>query len=1082
MIELRRKRKIAIIAVFLMASTFMLPSALPIALAQSSKGILTGTITDPSGAVVSGVTVKITNVATGVARETVSTNDGSYRIEAVDPGTYNVDVTAGGFKTVTLTNVPVSAGQASTSDFKLEVGGQGEVVNVTADSSVILQQQDGARTNTLEQRQITELPIAGLNPTNLVFTLPGVSQPGLSGGFVQGLEFSINGLRPRANSNLLDGTENNDISIHGQAYQPTLRDGYQEVSVLGGDNSAEYGRGGGAVVNVISKSGTNQFHGSAYDVVFSSALGSLSSGQKANEGLVSVPVVTENQFGGSIGGPVLKEKLFFFGTYQEDRTRAGGATATGVVPTANGFNQLRALFPQGASSNLDLYLSAIGDLRGTLNPVQVALGGGRPSIEFATVSVQGAQPINDHQFLTRWDFTPNSNNTFTARYVYDNSIFSNQFPNIFPGFEVDVPGKSHNAYLSWTRSLSSTWTNEFRFSYGRFEALFVNRNQSAIDFGPTLAFAGTTITGVGLSSLFPQGRILNNFQYQDTITHTFGSHTIRAGVDLTRQLTKEFVPFNNRGSLAFSAAGGFNSFGNFVDEFSGTQGAFATKFFGSPVIYPNRFQQSYFATDIWKVKSNLTLSLGLRYENYGTPENVLAFPAFPGFDRPFDTAVEQKGDNNNFAPRISFAYTPRFGSSGMLGRFFGEDKTVIRGGYAIAYDAFFDNILGNTAGTSPNVFGVARVGSSVGGRGFANATAATLPVTGSPSPTATVNSVSEDLVNPLTHIWNLGIQRQMPGNFILDVAYVGSRGERLFINEQVNPGINSVRLDPTRGSITVRTNGGDSNYHSLQTRLERGFRNGLFMRATYTFSKAIDNVNSEVFATTGGTSVASNPFDSRIDRSVASFDVPHRGTLAFSYEIPSPKADSRIVRGFLGGYVISGIYAIQTGAVETPFVGGFDLNGDLNAFNDRPSVGNPNAPRDSVALSNDLGLFDNNCASGFCDGNGKNINPANARFIVDPSNRTNLAGRNILRAPRSNRLDLSFNKKIGLFESHQLELRADFFNVFNHPQFTWDNTLSNGDVTNPFFNRPDLNDGGIGYPTNGQSFGRYGRFQIRYSF
>lgn len=1081
MFDARRKRKIAIFTLFLIASTFILPLELPIALAQSSKGILTGTLTDPSGAVVSGGTVKVTNTATGAVRETVSTGDGTYRIDAVDPGNYNVEVIAGGFKSITLTNVTISAGQSSTSDFKLEIGAQGEVVNITADNTVVLQQQDGSRTNTLGQRQITELPIAGLNPTNLVFTLPGVAAPGLSGGFVQGLEFSINGLRPRANSNLLDGTENNDISIHGQAYQPTLRDGYEEVSVLGGNNSAEYGRGGGAVVNVISRGGTNQFHGSLYDVNFTSALASLSSGQKANEGLTSVPVLVENQFGGSIGGRVIKDKLFFFGTYQEDRTRSGGVTATGVVPTAAGFNQLRALFPQGASPNLDLFLGAIGDLRGVTNPVLVPLGGGRPSIEFATATVQSTQPINDHQFLTRWDFIPNASNTFTARYVYDNSIFTNQFPTIFPGFEVDVPGKTHNAYLSWTKSFSPTLTNEFRFSYGRFEALFTNRNQSAVDFGPTIAFGGTTIATIGLSALFPQGRILNNFQYQDTLTYTFGSHTIRAGVDLTRQLTKEFVPFNGRGGLTFTTGGGFPAFGNFVDAFSGTQGGFSSIVFGSPVIYPNRFQQSYFATDIWKVKPNFTLNLGLRYENYGTPENVLPFPAFGGFDVPFDTRVEQKSDNNNFAPRVSFAYTPRLGSSGMFGRFFGEDKTVIRGGYAVAYDAFFDNILGNTAASSPNVFGANLFGATAGGRGFANAGPGTLPVTGAPSQTASVTSISQDLVNPITHVWNLGIQRDLPGNFILDVAYVGSRSLRLFINEQINPGVDSVRLVPTRGSVTLRTNGGDSNYHSLQTRLERGFRNGLFMRATYTYSKTIDNVNSEVFLTSGGSSVGSNPFDRSVDRSVAGFDVPHRGTLAFSYDIPSPRADSRIVRGILGGYTLSGVYQVQTGAVETPFVGGFDLNGDLNAFNDRPSIGNPNAPRDSVALSNSLGLFDP-CPTGFCDPNGNTIDPSNARFIVDPDNRTNLAGRNILRAPRVNRLDLSFNKRIGLFESHKLELRVDYFNVFNHPQFTWDNSLSSGDVTNPFFNRPDLNDGGIAYPTNGQSFGRYGRFQIRYSF
>lgn len=1077
MYALLRNRKPGFISLLLIVATFIVPLVTPIALAQSSKGILTGTVTDPSGAVVSGATIRMTNSATGTVRETVSTGDGSYRLDAVDPGNYTVEVTAGGFKSITLSNVPIAAGQASTSDFKLEVGAQGEVVNVTADNTVILQQQDGARSSTLDQRQIVELPIAGLNPTNLVFTLPGVVSPGQASGFVQGLEFSINGLRPRANSNLLDGTENNDISIHGQAYQPTLRDGYQEVSVLGADNSAEYGRGGGAVVNVISRGGTNQFHGSLYDVIFTSALASLTSGQKSNEGLTSVPVATENQFGGSIGGRVIKDKLFFFGTYQEDRFRAGGVTATGVVPTEAGFNQLRALFPQGASTNLDLLLNAIGGLRGVTNPILVPLGGGRPSIEVGTVSVPGTQPVNDHQFLTRWDFTPDANNTFTLRYVYDNSIFANQFPTIFPGFEVDVPGRSHNAYLSWTRSFSPTWTNEFRFSYGRFQALFTPRNQSAIDFGPQIGISGSQISTIGLSSLFPQGRILNNFQYQDTVTHIAGAHTFRAGVDLTRQLTKEFIPFNNRGSLTFTSGGGFPALGNFIDAFSGTQGTFATKFFGNPVVYPNRFQQAYFFSDSWKVKPNFTLNLGLRYENYGTPSNVLPFPAFGGFDVPFDATVKQKGDNNNFAPRVSFAYSPRFGSSGMLGRFFGEDKTVIRGGYAISYDAFFDNILLNSAATSPNVFGVTSTGVSAGGRGFSNAVPSLLPATGSPNPRASVNSISPDLVNPLTHVWNLGIQREIIGNMIFDVAYVGSRGQRLFINEQVNPGVNGVRLFPDRGSILVRTNGGDSNYHSLQTRLERGFRNGLFFRATYTYSKAIDNTNSEVFTTAAGTSVGSNPFDRKVDRSVADFDVPHRGTLAFVYDFPTPKTDSRIVRGLLGGYTLSGNYRIQSGAVATPYVFGADLNGDLSATNDRPSLGNPNAPANSVAFASSFAP----CASAFCDVNGNPIDPNNARFIVDPDNRTNLAGRNVLRAPKINSLDLSMQKRIKFFESHALEIRVEFFNVFNHPQFTW-GSPSDADVTNPFFNQVTLNDGGIGYPTNGQPFGRYGRIQLRYSF
>jgi hypothetical protein len=1067
-----RKRKMLTLVIFLMASALIFPITAPLALAQSSKGILTGTVTDPSGAVVAAANVKITNTATGTVRETETTGEGNYRIDAVDPGVYNIVVTTSGFKTVTLNNVQIAAGQASTSDFKLEVGTQGESINVTADSTVILQQQDGARTNTLEQRQIVDLPVVGLNPANLVFTLPGVVSPGQSGGFVQGTEFSINGLRPRANSNLLDGTENNDIGIQGQSYQPTLRDGYQEVSVLGANNTAEYGRAGGAVVNVTTRSGTNQFHGSLYDVINSSALSSLSSGQKANEGLTSVPVSIENQFGGSFGGPIKKDKLFFFVTYQEDRARAGGVTATGVVPTEAGFNQLRSLFPAGSSANVDRFLGAIGSVRGATNPILVPIGGGRPAIEFGTASVASSQPFNDHQFLTRFDFTPNNSNIFTARYLYDNSIFENQFPTIFPGFEIDVPGKNHNAYLSWTKVLSPSLTNEFRFSYGRFEALFLNRNQEAIDFGPQIGIAGTTIAATGLPTGFPQGRILNNFQYQDTLSYTVGTHTFRGGVDLTRQLTKDFVPFNNRGTLAFSAGGGFPAFGNFVDQFSGTQGTFASIVFGSPVVYPNRFQQAYFINDSWKVKPNFTLSLGLRYENFGTPENVLPFPAFAGFDQPVTTRREQQRDNNNFSPRFSFAYSPRLGSSDFLGRFFGEDKTVIRGGYSLTYDTFFDNILVNTAASSPNVFGVTRLGSTAGGRGFANAGPGSLPVTGSVNPLAAISTVAPNLVNPLTHVWNLGIQNQLAGNMILDVAYVGSRGERLFINEQLNPGIDGVRIHPGFGSISARTNGGDSIYHSLQTRLERGLRNNLFFRATYTFSKTIDTVNSEVFVTSGGASRSSNPFNRRVDRSVATFDVPHRGTLALIYDIPNRKSDSWLLRGLLGGYTITGIYRIQTGAVETPFVGGFDLNGDLEATNDRPSVGNPNAPRGSVAFANSLEAFDP-CPGGFCDINGNPIDPQNARFIVDPENRTNIAGRNILRSPKVNSLDLSVNKAFGLpFENHKLEIRFEFFNIFNHPQFTWDLSQSTGDVTNPFFNRPDLNDGG----------NRTGRIQVRYSF
>ncbi len=1081
--HLRKTKSLALAAMLPLIASMLVPLFLGAAFAQSSKGIIVGTVTDPAGAVVSAATVKITNTATNTSRETTTTSEGNFRIDAVDPGTYKVEVAASGFKTVTRENVVIVAAQATTTDFTLELGAQTEVVNINADSNIILQKQDGARTNTIETRQITDLPIATLNPTSLVFTLPGVTNPGvLAGGFVQGTEFNINGLRARANNQLIDGTDNNDNSITGQQIQPILRDGYKEVTVLGGDNSAEYGRAGGAVVNVVTKSGTNQFHGSVYDTIDTSALASLSPGQKANEGLTSVPVYTQNSFGFSLGGPIKKDKLFFFGTFQPTLTRAGGVSASAVVPTEQGFQTLRALFPEGRSANLDRYLSVVGNLRGSTNLVNVPLGGGRPDIQFGTVTTFSPAPVNTYDLLSRVDWTPSENNSFALRYLLTDQKVTNQFPTPFEGFAVDVPSRVQNLYGNYTRVLSARMTNEFRFAYGRFNVLFGARNPDAINFGPEFIFAGTTITRIGaiggISSTFPQGRLFNNYQFQDTITYTTGAHTIRAGADLVRQIAMQFVPFNKQGTLTFSSGGGFPAFGNFVDMFSGTQGTFGAKSFGSPETHPNAFQQAYFINDSWRVKQNLTLNLGLRYENYGTPFNVVPFPAFPGFDRPFDTPVKQERDNNNFAPRFSFAYTPHFANW-----LFGEDKTVIRGGVGIGYDVFFNNILSNTAAASPNVFGVTTLGSTVGGRGFANAGVNSLPTTGAPNPRAAVTTILPNLVNPQTYTWNFGVQRELPGSFIVDAAYVGTRGIRLFINEQLNPGVNGVRLHPERGSIVARTNGGDSIYHSLQTRVERGFRDGLLFRFAYTWSKAIDNVNSEVFVTSGGASRASNPFDRSVDRSVATFDVPHRAVWTFIYELPGPRRG--LIGQIAGNWTLSGVYRIQSGAVETPFVNGIDLNGDLESTNDRPAIVNLNAPANSVGILADL--FGLASPTGYVDANGDPVNPVNVRYLVDPNVRTNLAGRNTLRANRLNTFDVSLNKAFRMpFENHKLELRFDFFNVFNHPNFTWANPAigsdnSNGDVLNPFFNNVRLNDGGIVGPT-GTPVGRYGRIQIRYAF
>ncbi|HKG80117.1 MAG TPA: hypothetical protein VKA78_11875, partial [Pyrinomonadaceae bacterium] len=835
----------------------------------------------------------------------------------------------------------------------------------------------------------------------------------------------------------------------------------------------EFGRAGGAIVNVVTRSGSNQFHGSGYDVINNSSFNSLTASQRADG--TRKPVVVENTFGFSLGGPIKKDKLFFFGTYQRDLVRSG-TDATVRVPTAAGFATLRSLFPAGVNPDLDRYLNIVGNLRGQRELSTVALGAGRPDIDFGETTLGSAQPVTDDQFLTRIDWTPTQKDSLSFRYVYDNQRFNNQFPTVasggtpFPGFEVDVPSLVQNFYFNYTRNISTRLVNEARFGYGRFNANFAARDQQVADAGAVFTFSGAGlgqgITSIGLPFVFPQGRLFNNYQIQDTLSYTAGNHTFRFGADLNVQRAQQAIPFNSRGVLTFAGGGGFNAFGNFIDQFSGRSQGGASIQFGSPVIVPNAFYQNYFVEDSWRVQPNLTLTLGLRYENYGTPFNSIPFPAFAGFDQPVETVARQQRDNNNFAPRFSFAYQPGFGKA-----LFGNNKTVIRGGFAVNYDFFFNNILANTAATVPNTFGVTNFGASLPAdtnpRGIGNFGVGSLPTTGTPDPFATINTIPPDLVNPQTYVYNVGIQRELPFKLIGDVAYVGSRGTRLFINEQLNPGVGGFdtlnRLFANRGSVVARTNGGDSSYNSLQARLDRGFDNVLLLRFAYTFSKAIDDVNSEVFATTGGSSVGSDPFDRRVDRSLASFDVPHRFVAAFIYDLPS-LGRSGFVHNVLGGYSIGGTYRLQSGNVQTPFVGGIDLNGDGSAFNDRPAISNPNAPANSVGFSNFISEnFISGAISptGFSDLNGNPVNPGDVRFLVSESIRTGLAGRNILRGPKQNRLDLSLTKAIDLgftrLENDRFEIRFDYFNALNTPQFG----PGTGDVTDTTFNDFRFNSGNL---------------------
>jgi hypothetical protein len=486
---------------------------------------------------------------------------------------------------------------------------------------------------------------------------------------------------------------------------------------------------------------------------------------------------------------------------------------------------------------------------------------------------------------------------------------------------------------------------------------------------------------------------------------------------------------------------------NYIDNFSGNGGT-VTRFFGNTTVNPFAPNYAPYFEDTWRVKQNLTLDLGLRYEYWGTPENVLQFPAvdsrfsqgLAGAAFPSVFTAKQQGDKNNFAPRIGLAYTPHFWN-----RLTGGGKSVIRAGYGIYYDGIFTNILDNAAGGSPNGVSPRIVGRSSqnDGRGFANTTGVLAALQPTLSPFSAVSTISSNLLNPLTHQWNLDIQRSLPGGLIATAAYVGTRGEHLFVNQELNP----FGVNPNFGSVTARTNGGDSIYHSGQLLVERPFKHGLLVRGAYTYSKFIDD-QSEVFVTSGGSSRSEDLRNQHRDRGPSAFDRRHRFTLAYLYELPyvhnRSNAFMTVLNAVTSGWQSSGTITFSTGAPET-IIDNFDANGD-GFNNDRPSLGNPKVPinytscfdaaatcNSGVGFSTDGVLFSDFNSSFGTDALGNPVATKNDfHYYVVLGQNGNL-GRNTYTSPGFEFWNLSAQKTIKFKERYNFILRGEFYNAFNHP-------------------------------------------------
>ena len=1039
-------------------------------LAQTTKGTIAGTVTDDSGAVVQGATVSVTSKAGGETRTTTTGAVGEYRVEALNPGPYRVAISAPHFANQVIEDVVVNVSQITAQNVVLKVGGSTETLTVEA-SAATVQTETGDLTGTVPSVQIRDLPITSGNPYQLAITMPGVvsvnSTPG--GGFTNGVGFAVDGLRPRGNNFLLDGFDNNDNGIGGQALQPSNQEAVQEVTVLRNSYSAEFGRGGSSVSNLSYKSGTNNFHGSVWEQYTGSALGAVDPTQAAS-GLTKVPRFDQNIYGFRIGGPVIKNKLFLFGTsqwFKQYGAQLGADTLT--LPTAAGFSSLQSLAgqPNINSADLNLLLDSLGTTRGVGNPNSINIGNqancGSPClIQIGTFTRTDASAQLAREWAVRADYTPSDKDSFMVRYT---DTFSSLSPDLFanstalPSADTQQGGPARNVGVMWSHTFSAKVLNEIRFSaqtidfsFSPLAATLANPIAFAPGVGP-IPSLGDTVWGGFSQGTFPQGRGHKVFQLQDAVSVIAGRHSLKIGADLNHLEIKDQVPFNSDGlivpskggSCAGAPLGQCTDLENYLEGFLGPTGR-ASKQFGSPLIAVPTTQQAYYIQDSWKMRPNLTLDLGLRYEYQPNDySNVLPFPAVNEttvlIDNPL-ARIEAKPDRNNFGPRAGLAYTPRFWKG-----LFGENKTVLRMGYGIFYDSFFTNISNNTGGTFPNTTG-GQIGPAVGltGRGPADPLSLIPSITPVVNPTNLRDSVASTLQNPKTQQWNVNIQREIPAHMVFEIAYVGTRGEHLYVNRQLNPTTDGIdRINPDLGSVIVRDNSGDSIYHGLQTQVTRTFGH-LTLRGSYTYSKAIDN-GSEVFATTGGASRWQNVFDPRSDRGISAFDRRHRAAITWVYDLPS--WHSGFLNAIFGGWTSAGQVSFQTGAPQTIFLGGFDQNGDGEAFNDRPNLSNPAAP-----LNYTVACFsDPTCISGigYVDQDGTLLDwntgapgtPNQFRYIVTV-NTTNPVfasglngnvGRNTIYNPGRQDWNLSAIKRFNMpwKEGHQLEFRADFFNAFNHP-------------------------------------------------
>lgn len=1043
---------VAVLYVFLCCLASCLSIA-PAAFAQGTSGRLVGTITEGggSGAVVPGATITAVNLATGWRQDTVSNDKGDYLIPNVPIGRYEVAAELTGFKRVAQSPVQLDVDQVARVDFSLSLGDIAETVNVVSERPVV-NTETSSIGQIIDEKQVRGLPLNGRNFIQLGLLVPGTTEGAPGAGTVPsrqgGVAISANGQRTDQNNWMLDGIDNNAL-FFGLAVIVPSTEAIEQFRVETSNYSAEFGRAAGAVVNLQIKSGTNRFSGVGYEFLRNDAF------DAQNFFDTEKAPLRFSQFGGSVGGPILRDKAFFFGNFEGRRVKRG-QTVGGVVPTAaqrrGDFSGQATIFDPAtydAATNRRQAFANNQIPANRINPISLRLLESMPlpnNADPARNYVRQVTNVDDgNQGHARVDYRLNSSHAFMGRASLYNTDAAN-FGALPTAGDTQV-NRHRGGVGQWTWIGRNNLVNELRAGGNRYNFRF-DHETAGQDFlsdiglpfragDPRLGgFPGLSITGMaalGGNTAVPLDRVEDTFQIVNNLTWIKGDHALKIGGEFRFYHGTNYQPQRARGQYNFS--------GVFTGQ-AGTSYAngFADFLLGYPVLQqlltpegltPNEPQNkriNLYLQDDWKVSSSITLNLGIRYERDGawTEANNRwgAFDLETGqvvyakdYDIPFgipfphrfaDTNVIQD-TTNGVSPRLGVAWRPR-----------DDARLVVRGAYGLFWGQVTGQDFINSGLQVPPglIVDEQRSGSVTPQITFGGFNFGSDPSTLIPTVPSFIIVPFGDNENPRVHQWNVGVERQIGSTFSTSVSYVGNRGVHLrerYRENSAPPGpgnLQTRRPLPAFGRIDLAGSDGWSSYHALQVRAERRFNAGLGVLASYTWAKAMDQQGGEAESRGGG---IQNPADREASRGRASFDLAHRLSVALNYELPfgpgKPLAQTGVLAAVLGGWQTSSIISIRTGYPFSVLSSGDSANADAgNVFADLIGENHGNLPGDERTIDR---WFN---AEAF-------TRPAAFAFGT--------SGRNIVDGPGSATVDLSAVRDFPLFSNHRLQIRAEAFNLFN---------------------------------------------------